>query len=177
MSKHPYEDRFGMISAMPERGRPRDEILGELRWMGAQEDRTWQTGKCSGTMYCGDMEHYAFLNQAFAPFSHVNILQRDMCPSATKFESEVIAMTLDMLRAAAVADHHPDAVPCGSITSGGTDSIVTAMLAYRDWARATKGITDPNVILPTTAHPAFDKACHLFGIRGIKAPTDPKTTL
>jgi len=177
VSKHPYEDRFGVIASMPETGRPRDEIIAELEWMGQQEDEVWQTGKCSGTMYCGDMEHYAFLNRAFAPFSHVNALQRDICPSATKFESEIIAMTLDMLRASAVAEHHPGSVPCGSVTSGGTDSIVTAMLAYRDRARAEKGITQPNVILPTTAHPAFDKGCHLFGIRAIKAPVDPVTTL
>ncbi len=173
MASHPYEDRFGTIRAMPEQGRPREEILDELRWMGATEDEVWQTGRCSGTMYCGDMEHYAFLTQAFQPFAHVNVLQRDMCPSATKFESEIIAMTLDMLH----GDAATDGSPCGSVTSGGTDSIVTAMLAYRDQARADKGITAPQVILPVTAHPAFDKACHLFGIEGIKAPIDPDTTL
>ena len=98
MSTHPYEDRFGIIDAMPEDGAAtrRDHRRARSGWA-SEEDQTWQTGKCSGTMYCGDMEHYAFLNQAFAPFAHVNALQRDMCPSATKFESEIIAMTLDML--------------------------------------------------------------------------------
>ena len=62
----------------------------------------------------------------------MNALQRDMCPSATRFEGEIIAMTLDMLHADAVAAHHPDETPCGSVTSGGTESILTAMLAYRD---------------------------------------------
>lgn len=176
-NNHPYEDKFGLIDGMPAKGRPRHEILAELKWMGEEEDKVWQSGRCSGTMYCGDMEHYAFLNEAFSNFSHVNVLQRDMCPSATKFESEIIAMTLDMLHADAVASHHPDAQPCGSVTSGGTDSIVTAMLAYRDWARAEKNITRPNAILPTSSHPAFDKGCHLFGIEPIKAPIDPATTL
>jgi sphinganine-1-phosphate aldolase len=174
---HPYEDRFGVIDGMPAQGRPREEILAELAWMGAEEDKAWQDGKCSGTMYCGDMEHYEFLTEAFRPFAHVNVLQRDICPSATKFESEIIAMTLDLLNAGAVAEHHPDDSPCGSITGGGTDSIVTAMLAYRDWARATKGITAPQAVIPMTAHPAFDKACHLFGIEAVKAPVDPATTL
>jgi sphinganine-1-phosphate aldolase len=175
--RHPYEDRFGVIRGMPEHGRPRDEILAELRWMGGEEDQAWQDGKCSGTMYCGDMEHYDFLTAAFQPFAHVNVLQRDICPSATKFEAEIIAMTLDLLHADAVAGHHPADVPCGSVTGGGTDSIVTAMLSYRDWARATKGITAPQAIIPVTAHPAFDKACHLFGIEAVKAPVDPVTTL
>jgi len=176
-SNHPYQDQFGLIDRMPDKGRPREDILSELAFMGKEEDKVWQSGRCSGTMYCGDMEHYAFLNEAFANFGHVNVLQRDMCPSATKFESEIIAMTLDMLHADAVAAHHPDSVPCGSVTSGGTDSIVTAMLAYRDQARADKGITRPNAILPTTAHPAFHKGCHLFGIDAVKAPIDPDTTL
>ena len=168
---YPYEDRFDVIRGLPEHGRPRDEILADVRWMGEQEDRSWNQGHCSGTMYCGDVEHYAFLNQVFSAFSHVNALQRDICPSITKFEAEITAMTLDLFHGEAAED------PCGSITGGGTDSILTAMLVYRDQARAERGITAPNFIMPTTAHPAFDKAGHLFGIEVRKAPIDPETTL
>ena len=67
--------------------------------MASRENVVWENGQCSGTMYCGDHDHYDFLNEAFANFSYVNTLQRDMCPSATKFEAEIIAMTLDMLGA------------------------------------------------------------------------------
>ncbi len=79
-------------------------------------------------MYCGDHDHYDFLNEAFGLFAHVNALQRDMCPSATKFEAEIIAMTLDLLHAEAVTD----AEPGGLVTTGGTGSICHAMLAYRE---------------------------------------------
>ena len=72
-------------------------MLEVLEAMASAEDRRWETGQCSGTMYCGDHDHYDFLNEAFAKFSHVNALQRDMCPSSTKFEAEIIAMTLDLL--------------------------------------------------------------------------------
>ncbi|HMQ28195.1 MAG TPA: aspartate aminotransferase family protein, partial [Acidimicrobiales bacterium] len=116
MSSYPYEDRFPVIRTFPETGRPRDEILADVEWMGAQEDRSWNQGHCSGTMYCGDVDHYAFLNRVFAAFSHVNALQRDICPSVTKFEAEITAMTLDMLHGEGAED------PCGSITGGGTDS-------------------------------------------------------
>ena len=51
-----------------------------------------------------------------------------------------------------------------------------AILAYRDHARQTRGVTRPNVIKPETAHPAFDKACHLFGVELRRAPVDPVTT-
>ena len=70
--------------------------------MATEEDAIWETGKCSGTMYCGDHEHYDFMTEAFGLFAHVNALQRDMCPSATRFEGEIIAMTLDLLHGDAV---------------------------------------------------------------------------
>jgi glutamate/tyrosine decarboxylase-like PLP-dependent enzyme len=140
--------------------------------MAAEEDRSWESGRCSGTMYCGDHDHYAFLNEAFSLFSHVNVLQRDMCPSATRFEAEVIAMTLDLLHAEAVTDSEP----VGLLSSGGTGSICHALLAYRDHAVLTRDVVRPNVIKPETAHPAFDKACHLFGIELRVAPVDPVTT-
>ena len=173
----PYAERYGVVRGLPEKGRPRSEILEEIRQMASEEDRFWQTGKCSGTMYRGDLEHYEFLGECFAPFAHVNALQRDMCPSATRFEGEIIAMGLDLMHASAVAEHHPDETPCGSVTGGGTDSIVTAMLMYRDQARAERGIEQPQLILPVTAHPAFDKGCHLFGIEVVRAPVDSETTL
>src|SRR5579862_4032217 len=133
---YPDARRFAVNERLPERGRPRAAVLDELRHMASEEDTFWQTGKCSGTMYCGDMGHYEFLNQAFALYAHVNVLQRDMCPSATRFEGEIVAMTLDLMHADAVASHHPSDTPCGSVTSGGTESIVTALLVYRDRFRA-----------------------------------------
>jgi glutamate/tyrosine decarboxylase-like PLP-dependent enzyme len=51
------------------------------------------------------------------------------------------------------------------------------MLAYRELARATKGERTFNVVKPETAHPAFDKACHLFGLELRRAPVDPDSTL
>ena len=131
MSPVPYADRVPVHRTLPEQGLPRDEVLGILRSMASDEDATWETGKCSGTMYCGDHDHYDFLNEAFSLFSHVNVLQRDMCPSATRFESEIIAMTLDLLHAEAVEGSEP----VGLVSSGGTGSICHAMLAYRDHAK------------------------------------------
>jgi glutamate/tyrosine decarboxylase-like PLP-dependent enzyme len=170
---YPYAKRYGVLRRLPETGRPRDEILRELGEMAAEEDRFWQTGKCSGTMYCGDMEHYAFLRDAFGLYGHVNALQRDICPSQTRFEGEVIAMTLDMLNGDAAG---PEVSPCGSVTSGGTESILSALLAYRERAREERGIAVPQVILPETAHVAFDKGAHLFGMEVVPAPIDPVTT-
>ena len=170
MSDYPYAERFEVNRRLPEHGRPRAEILEELRTIAHEEDAFWETGKCSGTMYCGDHEHYAFLNEAFGLFAHVNALQRDMCPSQTRFEGEIIAMALDLMHAEAVEDGEP----AGLVTSGGTSSIAHAVLAYRDHARASRDLPRPNFVKPETAHPAFDKACHLFGVelRGAGRPRD-----
>ena len=104
MNDYPYADRYDVNRTLPASGRPREDVLAEMRAMATEEDAFWETGKVSGTMYCGDHEHYDFLSEAFGMFAHVNALQRDMCPSQTKFEGEVIAMALDLLHAEAVTD-------------------------------------------------------------------------
>jgi glutamate/tyrosine decarboxylase-like PLP-dependent enzyme len=76
-------------------------------------------------------------------------------------ESEVIAMTADLLSV-------PEAV--GNMASGGTESILMAMKTARDWARAEKNITEPEAIIPVTAHPAFDKAAHYLGVKRVPVP-------
>jgi glutamate/tyrosine decarboxylase-like PLP-dependent enzyme len=174
MTSYPYAERFEIHRTLPETGRSREEVLSELRTMATEEDAFWETGKCSGTMYCGDHDHYHFMNEAFGLFAHVNVLQRDMCPSATKFEAEIISMTLGLHHGEAATAAGDD--PCGLVTTGGTGSILHAILAYREHAAATRGTTRPNVIKPETAHPAFDKACHLFGIELRRAPVDTITT-
>jgi sphinganine-1-phosphate aldolase len=169
MAKYPYADQLPVNRTLPEKGRDHTEVLAALDLMQSSENPTWETGQCSGTMYCGDHDHYDFLNEVFAKFSYVNALQRDMCPSATKFEAEIISMTLDMLGASAL-----NTEPGGLVTSGGTGSIAHAVLAYREANPDLNG--RPNIIKPETAHPAFDKACHLFGVEARNAPIDPVTT-
>ena len=171
MAAYPYQDRFPVNRTLPEKGRPRDQILAEMQALAAEEDASWESGRVSGTMYCGDHDHYDFMNDVFGLYAHVNILQRDICPSATRYEGEVIAMALDLFHAGAVDDGEP----AGLLTSGGTGSITHAVLAFREMA-AERGVTRPNFIKPETGHPAFDKACHLFGIELRKAPIDPDTT-
>ena len=173
MTDFPYAERFPVNRTLPDHGRTTEDILTDLQEMATEEDAYWETGKCSGTMYSGDHEHYRFLNQAFGMFAHVNVLQRDMCPSATKFEGEIIAMALDLMHAGDVRDSEP----VGMVTSGGTGSILHAVLAYREHARRHRGIDRPNFVKPETGHPAFDKACHLLGIELRTVPVTADTTV
>jgi glutamate/tyrosine decarboxylase-like PLP-dependent enzyme len=167
-----YREQYGVNRRFPEVGRDRAEVMRELREMAAREDDFWQTGRCSGSLYSGNMDHYGFLNEAAALYSHVNALQRDICPSASRFESEIIAMTLELMH----GDAAGGSTACGAVTSGGTDSIMSAVLAHREWARRERDVRQPQMILPRTAHPAFEKAAHLFGVEVVVAPIDPLTT-
>ena len=128
MSSYPYRDRFPVNRTFPEHGRDRDDVLAEMTQLAKEEDQAWETGRVSGTMYCGDHDHYAFMNEVFGLYAHVNILQRDICPSATRYEGEVLAMALDLFNADAITDGEP----AGLVTSGGTGSITHATLAYRE---------------------------------------------
>jgi sphinganine-1-phosphate aldolase len=62
------------------------------------------------------------------------------------------------------------------MTTGGTESILMACKAYRDYACAERGIRRPEIIIPVTAHPAFDKAAAYFRMRVKHIPVDPETT-
>jgi sphinganine-1-phosphate aldolase len=82
---HPYRDRFPVHVELPKRGVEREEIFREVAAMAAEERAKWERGQVSGTYYHGGADHYAFLNRVFALYSHANLLQRDLCPSGTKF--------------------------------------------------------------------------------------------
>ena len=166
----PYKGRLPEYHALPDKGRDKDEIFKELSLMAEEENDKWKSGQVSGTFYHAGDEHRAFLNKIFSLFSHENTIQFDLCPSMFKMESEIIAMTARMLNADAVKAHNPGDQVCGTLTSGGTESILMAMKAYRDWARKEKGISSPEVIMPHTAHPAFDKADQYFGIKMVHVP-------
>ena len=166
----PYKGRFEEYNALPAKGRDKDDIVKELSTMAEEENAQWQTGQVSGTFYHAGDEHRAFLNKVFSLFSHENTIQFDLCPSMFKMESEILAMTAKMLNADAVKEHNPEDQVCGTVTSGGTGSILMAMKVYRDWARKEKGITAPEIIMPHTAHPAFDKSGKYFGIKMVHIP-------
>ncbi len=170
----PYKGRFESYHSIPKKGRGKDEIFNELSIMAREENTKWESGQVSGTFYHAGEAHREYLNKVFALFSHVNTLQFDLCPSMFKMESEVISMTAKMLHADAVKQVNPADEVCGTMTSGGSESIIMAMKTYRDWAREEKGIHDPEIIMPHTAHPAFDKAGTYFGIKMVHIPvTEP----
>lgn len=164
---YPYRKQGANYRRIPDEPRDRAEVLAAIAAMATAEDATGDTGRVSGSLYSGDHEHYAYLGEVFSQFSHANVLQRDMYPSATKFEGEIVAMVLDLL--------HGDDGACGVVTSGGSESLITALYTYREVARE-RGVTKPNVVMPVTAHVALDKGAYWMDIEVRHAPlTDSYT--
>ncbi|RMD88015.1 MAG: aminotransferase class V-fold PLP-dependent enzyme [Calditrichaeota bacterium] len=168
----PYKNLLPQFNQIPPVGRDKQEILKEMTQLEEKEAQRWQQGYASGAVYHGDPEHIEFLNQVFAINSQSNPLHADLWPSTIKFEAEIVAMTANMLGAAEIQNGNRERQICGTVTSGGTESILLAMKTYRDWARETKHITEPEMIIPTTAHPAFEKAAHYFNIKLVRIPVD-----
>ena len=162
---YPYRFESETFRAIPEHGRSADDVLAEVRGYARREDRMGDEGRVSGSLYCGDHSHYHVLSEVFEEFAHVNVLQRDMYPSATKFEAEIVSMVADMLHGT-----EPGSEVCGVVTSGGSESLVTALYTYREQGRNERGITSPNVVIPVTAHVALDKGAHWLGIEMRHAP-------
>lgn len=153
---------------LPAKGVPEQEILGQLTQWKAQEEKIWKTGQVSGTVYHGEDGFKNLGNLAYGMFSVSNPLHPDVFPYVRKMEAEIVSMSLSMLH----ADLNTAA---GTTTSGGTESILMAIKTYRDWAKAVKGITKPELVVPETIHAAFDKACSYFGIKLIKIPVNQTT--
>ena len=167
-----YRLRYQTFGALPSVGRDREEVLTEMREMSDLEAARWADGYASGSVYNGDPAHIDFLNRVYALNSQANPLHTDLWPSAVKYESEIVAMTATMLGGAEVGDGPgTDTGVCGTVSSGGSESIQLAMKTYRDHARATRGITSPQMIVPISAHAAFDKAAQYFGIDIVHVPT------
>lgn len=168
----PYRNKYPVNETMPEKSTPKEEILKQIREMHAAESAPWKSGKISGSFYHGDQDHYDFLNEAFGYYSQVNSIQRDVCPSLTKYEGEILAMTLSIFNGYAVNKRNPKQKACGSLTTGGTDSIFQSVYVHREWALNEKGITHPEIVLPVSAHPAFFKAAHYLNMKAVVTKLD-----
>eukprot|EP00741_Cyanophora_paradoxa_P004687 tig00000823_g4549.t1 len=149
------------IVALPAQGLPKEEVLARMRKELANE-AGWKEGLVSGTVYHGSEELKSLLDAAHCMFSTANPLHPDVFPGVRRFESECVRMAVTLLNG--------DEEACGIMTASGTESILLAIKAARDWARETKGITKPEIVAPVSAHAAVDKAGHYLGIRVIKVP-------
>lgn len=147
---------------LPARGVPRQEVLARLTAMKAG-DSDWKAGRVFSLVYNAGLDVMEMAQEAYCAYIAENGLSPFAFPSLLRMETEVVAMTASLLGG--------NAETTGSMTSGGSESIFMAMKAARDWARDHKPtITAPEVILPLSAHPAFNKAAHYLGLKTVVTP-------
>lgn len=161
----PYKDRFPTVAQIPREGWGRDRVLADMEEIRLLEEPRWKDGYASGAVYHVDEEHIRFLCRVYELNSQSNPLHSDLWPSTAKYEAEIVSMVSGMVGADGVGESNGKDGVCGVVTSGGTESIMLAMKTYRDWARKEKGVKKPEMVVPTTAHAAFDKAAECFGIK------------
>ncbi|HEU0035331.1 MAG TPA: aminotransferase class V-fold PLP-dependent enzyme [Kofleriaceae bacterium] len=154
-----------MTAQIPRQGRPADTILDELRTRSAG-DTDWRHGRVFSLVYhvpepLGEA-HEQLLQRAHALYASTNLLNPMAFKSLKQMETELVEMAGSLL-------HCSGAV--GTVTSGGTESILCVVAAYRDRARRERPwLRRPELVVPTTIHPAFDKAAHYFGVKLVKVP-------
>lgn len=147
------------MTQIPRTGRAWADLKAELE-ASKSEDFSWRGGRMALYMYYLDDELMRVQQEAYTSYWMENGMAHRAFPSLKKLEGEVIAMGLDLLHAPAGAT--------ATFTSGGSESIFLALKTARDWARAERGITDPNIVLPRTAHPTFDRAAHYLGLKVVR---------
>lgn len=192
---------------LPTKGQSQEWILHEMDQMDKEltTQTNWRLGKLSGAVYRTSFcpTFYPFLMarsisdggddletvivSAYQRYCVSNPLHPDVFPAIRKMEAEIVAMCLRLY-------NNPDGA--GTMTSGGTESIIMAVKTHRDWARAVKGITEPEMsvflltayllrlliitlylirIVPSSAHVAFLKAASYLKIKVHNIPVDHHT--
>ncbi len=125
------------------------------------DDVDWRRGRAPMYVFNAGQALYDVTRDAFMAFFTENALGTRAFPSLVRLERDVIAMANEILRG--------PAEPAGAFTSGGTESIFLAIKTARDWSRA-HGRARDTLVVPDTAHPAFNKAAHYMDLRVVRVP-------
>lgn len=128
----------------------------------------WEKGRVSGSIYYYNQDLIKLVTEVYGKASYTNPLHTDVFPGVCKMEAEVVRMCANLF--------HGTPESCGTMTTGGTESIMMACKAYRDYGREINGITKPNIVMPVTAHSAFDKAAQYMNMFVKTVKVNPRTT-
>ena len=154
---------------LPAAGLEKDEVRRRLDEVFAH-DLEWRTGKTYAYVYDAGAEVEDVGREAFGRFLFQNAIDPTAFPSVLALENDLVRIAADHLRG--------DEQVVGTFTSGGTESILLALKAARNQARAARPeVGTPEIVLPTTAHAAFHKAAEYLGLKVVLVDVDPTTFL
>jgi sphinganine-1-phosphate aldolase len=145
---------------LPAAGRPSPEILDELRQLQGG-DVDWRSGRAFSLAYEAGDDVHEIGREAASMYLSTNALNPVAFPSLRRLQADVVGWVADLL--------HGGEEAAGFVTVGGTESILLTVKDARNRARE-HGITEPQMVLPTTAHAAFTKASQYFGVEAVRVP-------
>jgi len=152
-------DTDGVI---PAKGIDRQVLVERLQAM-AGGDVRWREHRVFALVYELSPEHLAFMEDVYGLFLATNALNPMAFKSLRVMEHEVVQMTANLL--------HGGTEASGVMTSGGTESLLLPVLAYRQRARTRwPWIKRPEILVPDSAHPALMKAGEYFDVRIVRTP-------
>lgn len=142
-------------------GKPKskEEIFEELEQY-QKKDMKYSDGRILGSM-CTEAEPIA--KEVFYKFINSNLGDPGLFPGTKAIEDKAIKMIGSLVS----IDN-----PYGHIVTGGTEANLMAMRAARNYARRYKNITEPEMIVPKSAHFSFKKAADMFGMKVVEADMD-----
>jgi glutamate/tyrosine decarboxylase-like PLP-dependent enzyme len=149
-------------ATLPEKGEAWDPLRERLIGLGS-DDVDWRNKRTAVYVFNPGEDVMNVAKEAYALYQSENALGPAAFPSLRRMEEEVIGIGLGLM-------HGPEGA-AGNMTSGGTESIILASKTCRD-AAAAKGldVRGAKVIVPRTAHLAFDKAAHYLGLEIVRVP-------
>jgi len=149
---------------IPARGNENEAVLAAMRGL-ADGDVQWERNRAFGLVYHHSEGHTELVKKAHHQFFSTNALNPMAFGSLQRMEHDVIRMTAKML--------HGDDEVVGTMSAGGTDSILLAVYTYRQYARRHKPwIRLPEIVVPESAHASFFKGGEFFDVKVVKTPLD-----
>lgn len=128
-----------------------------------EKDGNWKDGRTWSLVYYAGEELTGIAEEAYLKFFHANALNPTVFNSLRQFEIDILSIVADLF--------HGGEETAGTLTSGGSESILMAVKTYRDEARDRHPeIKEPEMILPVSAHASFEKAAHYFGVKAVHIP-------
>ena len=151
---------------LPATGWYKDRIVEELETLLGMGDFKVETGALSGVCHQPTDDRVDVVTTVYSKAAYTNPLNPDAYPGKfsinvsckcncrsilgiRKMEAEVVRMTGSLF--------HGGPEMCGTMTSGGSESLILAVLAYRGFANETRGVSRPNIVIPDSGHVALDK--------------------
>ena len=151
---------------LPARGLTHGEVIGEVAALEKLAEIDWRKGWVSGALYNCSPEITAVATEVYSRFAWTNPLHMDVFPYIRKMEAEVVEWCVRIFNGGKDA--------CGAMTTGGTESILMAMRAYRQIGY-DRGIKYPEIVCAVSVHCAFNKAAEYFRMKITQVPVDPNT--